>query len=364
MLCFISLLSCQVEDVERSDKPVEKQNLDESTQEIIRVKLMNNQVLSLVHQDGEYIMDGDIIITADQLNLLKTENTSKGAVVSDLSKRWAGGNVHFIISSNFQNPQKVYNAISMWESEVPGLNFIEGTSTNYIKFQNSTVNNSYLGRQGGEQIINIVSYTDGVVAHEIGHALGMFHEQSRSDRDNFIAIQWSNIESGKDHNFETYIDRGLGGTDVGAFDFNSIMLYDSYAFSNGNGPTITKLNGSTFYTNRSYLSTGDISAGNYMYPLPGISAMISGPVKANNYSNYTWSVSVQNGVPPYTYEWKRINPNGIEYSWGDGTSSYTTNMPNGQDLELEVKVTDSDGNIANAGHYTMNTGSGSGGIKP
>lgn len=90
---------------------------------------------------------------------------------------------------------------------------------------------------------------------------------------------------------------------------------------------------------------------------------ISGPVKANNYDYYTWSVSVENstppytnGTPPYTYEWTRVSSSGNVYSWGNGTNSYTVQMPYDQDLELHIKITDSQGYIGNSEHFTMNTG--------
>ena len=40
--------------------------------------------------------------------------------------------------------------------------------------------------------------------HEILHALGFYHEQSRLDRDDFVQIRFENIRSGLENNFQKY----------------------------------------------------------------------------------------------------------------------------------------------------------------
>lgn len=58
---------------------------------------------------------------------------------------------------------------------------------------------SYVGRIGGMQNVSLSSgcwYPIGVAMHEMNHALGMIHEQSRPDRDQYVTIVPTNILGG------------------------------------------------------------------------------------------------------------------------------------------------------------------------
>ena len=66
--------------------------------------------------------------------------------------------------------------------------------------------------------------------HELMHAAGFWHEQSRADRDDWITINWGNIQAGMEFNFLKY---DLRKTDhLGAeYDTCSVMHYGAYAFA-------------------------------------------------------------------------------------------------------------------------------------
>lgn len=61
-----------------------------------------------------------------------------------------------------------------------------------------------------------------IVTHEIGHALGFWHEQSRPDRDDHVTVLWENILEGYEHNFYKRSDIIYHGV---KYDIGSQMHY-------------------------------------------------------------------------------------------------------------------------------------------
>ena len=144
--------------------------------------------------------------------------------------------------------------------------------SNYIIFKKATKNNSFIGMQTGSQVINIVTVSTQTIIHEVMHSLGFFHEHCRSDRDNSIIIDSLNIKPLKWHNFQKYTAY-YSGMDLGDFDFNSIMLYDSkitdtsFVFDTSILTMYKKSDGSPFYQG-STLSSDDINGIKSIYGPP------------------------------------------------------------------------------------------------
>ena len=67
----------------------------------------------------------------------------------------------------------------------------------------------------------------GVVVHELGHALGFLHEQSRPDRDQYVDVITENIEEGKEENFHKYSHLQIDSLGV-EYDLGSIMHYGKF----------------------------------------------------------------------------------------------------------------------------------------
>ncbi|XP_071782608.1 meprin A subunit beta [Centroberyx gerrardi] len=112
--------------------------------------------------------------------------------------------------------------------------------SNYISiFKGGGCFSSVGNRRVGKQRLSIGSNCDRIatIEHEFLHALGFWHEQSRSDRDDYVTIMWDRISEGREHNFNTYNDTTSSSLGV-PYDYGSMMHYSKNAFRNGTEPTI------------------------------------------------------------------------------------------------------------------------------
>uniref|UniRef100_A0A3Q1I4V3 Metalloendopeptidase n=1 Tax=Anabas testudineus TaxID=64144 RepID=A0A3Q1I4V3_ANATE len=96
---------------------------------------------------------------------------------------------------------------------------------------------SFIGRRGNAQTVSLSRQGcvfRSIIQHELLHALGFNHEQTRSDRDEHVRILLENVIPGMEHNFRKIQTRNLGTP----YDYNSVMHYGRFAFSRNRQPTI------------------------------------------------------------------------------------------------------------------------------
>ncbi len=207
--------------------------------------------------DSIYIYQGDIVIKTNK------GKSTDGAGIIGTQKRWPDKIIYYVINDNLPDKDRITEAITHWTNNTSLIFLQRQDEPDYIEIvwdQNGCW--SYLGMIGGRQEIHIADWgTTGTVIHEIGHAIGLIHEQSKPNRDDEVIIKWDNIQDGKSHNFSIHTNSVF----IEDFDYNSIMLYSSYAFTRNNYPTITKNDGSTYTTQRDNLSLNDIQIVEDMY---------------------------------------------------------------------------------------------------
>jgi hypothetical protein len=245
-------------------------------------------------RNGRAIVQGDIDLGSTEQLLAhgyrflgnKAENTlstlaevgPNSIVIPHSGYRWTNSTVPYILDPNLPNNvrNQVFSAINHWQTKT-ALKFVARTNqSNYIRFQPSNgICSSAVGMQGGEQRVNLDGYGNcgvGATIHEIGHAMGMWHEQSRNDRNEYVWINWDNIQEHTKYNFNQanlYSGTSDDGVDIGYYDYNSIMHYDAYAFAiDRSVPTIYPRDPNIPFSalgQRNGLSNGDIKSVAYMY---------------------------------------------------------------------------------------------------
>ncbi|XP_046696370.1 low choriolytic enzyme-like [Silurus meridionalis] len=96
---------------------------------------------------------------------------------------------------------------------------------------------SWVGRLGYSQTVSLDRsgcIYHNTVQHELLHALGFNHEQTRSDRDNHIRVVWENIIDDMKYNFDKIATLNQGTL----YDYDSVMQYHRTAFSKNGKPTM------------------------------------------------------------------------------------------------------------------------------
>jgi len=171
--------------------------------------------------EGYTIIEGDIQIPIHQTGIEMVFERNF----------WEGGIVPFEFDNNVTttNQTLMLNAMQVWEN-VANVQFVarQPADTSFLHIQNSTENSSPIGPQGGQSTVNIFNWNmPFIMAHELAHSLGFWHEQSSPIRDTYITINTNNIGGGE-HNFEIRSTADF----YGYYDFDSVMHYGQCAFSN------------------------------------------------------------------------------------------------------------------------------------
>nr|CAD2166130.1 unnamed protein product [Meloidogyne enterolobii] len=235
-----------------------------------------------------YLLEGDMVLSAEQIQLLVADFRSqlskieycqanncnerkKRILTSDLSRRWKEFPIPFIIQSDV-NRQAILEGIENWErttcitfeekeelpSDSSGLNFVFGegcfSNVGMVKGRNQRIG---IGRNCDNPF---------VVSHEIAHALGFFHEQSRWDRDDFVEIQFANILPGFLNQFLKF-SSSLTTTFGIKYDLGSVMHYDAFGYAKeGMATILTKdVNYQETIGQRFRLSFDDVKKMNFAY---------------------------------------------------------------------------------------------------
>jgi len=225
------------------------------------------------------VSQGDVLYKLSFLESLKSGSTSApgnpAATPVDIPV-WLNGIVPYTFAASVTDTQKAQflAAAAEW-SAVADITFVARTAqANFIEVRAGDLNQSHLGRQNGKQVLSLFNWDHKfIIVHQLGHALGLCHEDQRSDRDTFVSIITANIQPGKSGAFAKGNTANLGT----AYDYDSLMHQGRAAYSANGLDTIVpnESNAAKIDTigQTSYLSTGDVAGIQELYGVKSTGAI-------------------------------------------------------------------------------------------
>ncbi|XP_036951501.1 high choriolytic enzyme 1-like [Acanthopagrus latus] len=224
LLLLLLLGLCQAHPLQEEGG---QEEVEEEEEEVPDTMDITTRILTSNNATDEMLLEGDLLAP-------KTRNAMTCWSQSCLWRKASNGLVMipFTMSAEFSSfeRQKIDRGMKAFHSSTC-IRFVPRQNEyDYISVENRGGCFSALGRTGGRQVLSLNRQGclyHGIIQHEINHALGFQHEQTRSDRDYYVRINWENIDPNMAYNFYKKNTNNLNTP----YDYSSIMHYGRTAFS-------------------------------------------------------------------------------------------------------------------------------------
>lgn len=280
LFLFASPSFCSPIDQHYSEKISANTNQDNPQLPLGNETILDNIIK--VNKDNDVnIYEGDIDLSPDDNVDLRNSGDVDAAqnirrkrnAARDRKRLWVTRLIPYEYDSQLPDSFKptIQEAIAEYENKTC-VTFVQRTTEElFIRFVHEKGCWSAVGRQywmtGLGQPLSLGPGCNhkGTIIHEIMHALGFWHEQSRPDRNLYVEVLWENIQDGEEHNFNKYSRSDIDQLKI-PYDFDSVMHYGRKSFTKNGLDTIRSiLNPSRDLGQRNGLTDFDIHEINALY---------------------------------------------------------------------------------------------------
>ena len=237
----------------------------------LRTGIYRSRTVTYAVIDGKNVYEGDILLEKVE-PLLPHDSVLRGSLtIAYANFLWPKVSGIVQVPYIITNPADNLNAaVTSFNTTFSGfIQFVPRASqSDFVNFNFTASDPSgqceaFVGKIGGAQQIGGSSKCSlGTILHEMGHTIGLWHEQSRADRDTYVNVMYNNIIKGSRSNFDQLLDNAQILT---LYDYASVMHYIPFAFSRNGGPTIESIPAGIPLSNSAGYTASDIDAISRLY---------------------------------------------------------------------------------------------------
>ncbi len=257
---------------------------------------------------GKAIYQGDILLDHVQESPGGLGSDSVGVAYSSYLWPKVGSiyEIPYVIDPSSGDMTNLNTAISQFNSTFSAvIQLVARTAqTDYVNFyfdpsNTSGVCEAFEGRVGGEQTVGgSGTCAMATILHEMGHTVGVWHEQSRPDRDTYINVNYGAVIKASRSFFDQFLDNDQ---ELTLYDYASVMEYPAFSFSRNGEPCIETIPAGIPLSNSSGYSAGDIDGILRLYGAvptevtvtsnpPGLQVIVDGSIVTTP-QTYAWALN-------------------------------------------------------------------------